>query len=197
MFFLVLALQALCILFAAVSDVTIGRSPSPCFASAGGELAVLGLRGLRLYSSSLRFSASASFSSISTRYRRSSAALRSFMSSATFLALLTSSAHAAATWARCRSRATFAANARSSLLDARGAAFASAARNRTCSACAARSASRAFRVSSIDARRRCCAMWWLWQLLRYERFDVCECVEDNEFRREDAAEDLRRLFWCL
>jgi hypothetical protein len=40
-------------------------------------------------------------------------------------------------------------------------------------------------------------MWWLWQLLRNERFDVCECVEDSELRREEVADDLRRLLECL
>jgi hypothetical protein len=39
-------------------------------------------------------------------------------------------------------------------------------------------------------------MWWLWQLLRNERFEVCECVDDSEFRRDDAADDLRRLLVC-
>ena len=156
---LTLPLQAAWILLAASSVDTMGRSVR-ILISAGGELAVRGRLGLRLYSS-LRFSASASFSSISVRYRRSSAALRSFMSSAIFLALLTSSAQEAATCARCFSRACCAANALSSLLEPRGVALAKAARSLTCSACAARSASLALRSSSIEARRRCWATWWL------------------------------------
>jgi hypothetical protein len=41
-------------------------------------------------------------------------------------------------------------------------------------------------------------MWWLWQLLRMvERLEVWEWVEESELRRDDVADDFRRLFECL
>lgn len=41
-------------------------------------------------------------------------------------------------------------------------------------------------------------MWWLWQLLRIvERLEAWEWVEESEFRRDDVADDFRRLFECL
>ena len=30
---------------------------------------------------------------------------------------------------------------------------------------------------------------------RTERLEACECADDSEFLREDAAEDLRRVSW--
>lgn len=40
-------------------------------------------------------------------------------------------------------------------------------------------------------------MWWLWQLLRMVvRLEVWEWVDESEFRRDDVADDLRRLFAC-
>ena len=35
----------------------------------------------------------------------------------------------------------------------------------------------------------------LWQARKEDRLDWCECVEESELRREEAAEDFRRC-WC-